>query len=90
MELVGMAGPAHVVHNLAGAAGGKVPFAPEATTWLASAGMSGIFGLILGFSADPDCQLCRRAVLADDQKAVRQADPIPRRGVMGQIVMHLA
>lgn len=53
LELQGIAGPAHVVHDLAGAAGGKVPFAPEATTWLASAGMSGIFGLALGFLLIP-------------------------------------
>lgn len=53
LELAGLGGPAHVVHALADRVGDMTPVAEDAVEWLASAALSGVFGLTLGFVLIP-------------------------------------
>src|SRR5690606_27069840 len=53
MEQLGFGRLEHLVHNLSLAAGRTVPQMESAVSWLASAIMSGSFGLLLGLALIP-------------------------------------
>lgn len=48
LEAYGVAGPAHLLHEVAEAAGGMVPVVSGAVAWLVAAGVSAVIGLVLG------------------------------------------
>ena len=53
LEVLGMPGPAHAVHDLAHAVGHAVPVAQGAVQWLTGALAAGIFGLVIGLLLIP-------------------------------------
>lgn len=53
MEELGLAGPAHWIHDLAVAWAVRVPAAPGLTEWGVTAGLDGIFGLAVGLMLIP-------------------------------------
>jgi hypothetical protein len=50
MEEFGLGGPAHVLHDIADAAGHAVPFGTGAVIWLIGAAGAGVVGLAIGFT----------------------------------------
>lgn len=52
-EELGLAGPAHLIHDWAVAAGHLIPSAEAAVEWIVQAGADGIFGLALGMMLIP-------------------------------------
>lgn len=53
LEELGVAGPAHLIHDVAAYLGAMVPQAVDAVTWIATAAMDGVFGLVLGLLLIP-------------------------------------
>lgn len=53
LEELGVAAPAHLIHDVAAYLGALVPQAIGAATWIATATMDGIFGLALGLLLIP-------------------------------------
>nr|WP_282572074.1 DUF808 domain-containing protein [Roseomonas acroporae] len=53
LEAFGATGPAHLVHDLAHAAGAALPAVAGAVSWLVSAGLSGLLGLAVGIVLIP-------------------------------------
>lgn len=53
LEELGFAAPAHLIHDIAAAIGAMLPQATGAITWIATAAMDGILGLILGLALIP-------------------------------------
>jgi len=53
LEVLGFAAPAHFVHDIAAGLGAMLPQANGAVTWVATAAMDGVFGLVLGMLLIP-------------------------------------
>jgi uncharacterized protein len=53
LEELGQPAPAHLIHEIALALGALVPQAGGALTWVATAAMDGVFGLLLGLALIP-------------------------------------
>jgi len=59
LEELGVAEPAHWIHDVAVATAGRVPTAPGFTEWAVTAGIDGLFGLAFGLLLIPIVSLVR-------------------------------